>query len=320
MITLIIIIVTLAFAAGMFIRNIRTADKTELEDKPGKFIRKPILIAVVGIIIAFVQPYTIERVDAGHVGIKVNLTGDARGVSSYEYKTGWVPFNTWTEDLFEFPTFQQHIEYADQVVITKGGFVANIKPTFNYALVPGAVGDMFQNLRLDVKSIEDGWLKTAIVGAVADVANRWTVDDVFNEREKFEAAIVAECNKRVSKWFTVSQLRTNIVPPPALQKAIEDKTVAIQDVQKAQSRAKVEVALGMEKVAKAQADSAYAVIQASGRAQAAIIEADGEAQAMKKKKQEITPLYIDYIRVSSWDGKNPSTVLGGGTSTIVQVK
>lgn len=320
MITTIIIVLSLLFAAGMFIKNVKSISKEDIESKPGSLFAKPILVAVVGIIIAFVQPYTVERVDAGHVGIKVNLTGDARGVSSYEYKTGWVIFNSWSEDLFEFPTFQQHIEYADQIVITKGGFVANIKPSFNYSLVPGAVGDMFQNLRLTVKEIEDGWLKTAIVGAVNDVANRWTVDDIFNQREKFESAIVAECNKRVLKWFTVSQLRTNIIPPPALQKAIEDKTVAIQDVQKAESRAKVEVALGMEKVAKAQADSAYVVIQAAGNAQAAIIEADGEAQAMKKKKQEITPLYIEYIKVSNWNGVNPSTVLGGGTSTIVQVK
>ncbi|HEX8516889.1 MAG TPA: SPFH domain-containing protein [Bacteroidia bacterium] len=315
MISLVIFGVALILALGVALK-VRGLIRTEGR----KVLVKPALILFTGILLALIQPYEIERVDAGHVGIKVNLTGDARGVSTYEYKTGWVTFNTWTEDLFEFPTFQQHIEYADQIVITKGGFVANIKPTFNYALVPGAVGDMFQNLRLDVKQIEDGWLKTAIVGAVADVANRWTVDDVFNEREKFEAAIVAECNKRVSKWFTVSQLRTNIVPPPALQKAIEDKTVAIQDVQKAQSRKLVEIALGDQRVALARADSAFAVIQASGKAQAAIIEADGEAQAMKKKKQELTPLYIEYIKVSTWNGINPTTVLGSGNSTMVQVK
>lgn len=315
MISLIIFLIALVLSLGLAFR-VRHLIKIE----GFKVLRKAIIVFVIGMLIALVQPFVIERVDAGHVGIKVNLTGDARGVSTYEYKTGWVTYNTWTEDLFEFPTYQQHIEYADQIVITKGGFVANIKPTFNYALVPGAVGDMFQNLRLDVKQIEDGWLKTAIVGAVADVANRWTVDDVFNEREKFESAIVAECNKRVSKWFTVSQLRTNIVPPPALQKAIEDKTVAIQDVQKAQSRKLVEIALGDQRVAKARADSAFAVIQASGKAQAAIIEADGEAQAMKKKKQELTPLYIEYIKVTSWNGINPTTVLGNGSSTMVQVK
>ena len=91
---------------------------------------KGILIIVFGIILALIQPFVIERVDAGHVGIKVKLTGNSRGVSNYEYKTGWVVFNSWTEQLFEFPTFQQHIDYDEQSVITKGGFTAIIKPSF----------------------------------------------------------------------------------------------------------------------------------------------------------------------------------------------
>mgnify|MGYP001126521991 FL=1 len=111
-------------------------------------------IIIAGLILAAVQPLKLERVDAGHVGIKVNLTGDNRGVSKFEYKTGWVLYNSWISRLYEFPVFQQHIEYPEQQVITKGGFSATIKPSFNYALKPGDVGDMFQNLRLDVKSVE----------------------------------------------------------------------------------------------------------------------------------------------------------------------
>ena len=62
-------------------------------------------IFVIGAIIALIQPFTLERVDAGHVGIKVNLTGDNRGVSKFEYKTGWVIYNTWLAKLYEFPLF-----------------------------------------------------------------------------------------------------------------------------------------------------------------------------------------------------------------------
>lgn len=131
-----------------------------------------IAIILLGIVLAMIQPLRLERVDAGHVGIKVNLTGDNRGVSKFEYKTGWVLYNSWISRLYEFPVFQQHIEYPEQQVITKGGFSATIKPSFNYALKPGDVGDMFQNLRLDVKSVEQQWLQTAIVGTVNDVANK----------------------------------------------------------------------------------------------------------------------------------------------------
>jgi regulator of protease activity HflC (stomatin/prohibitin superfamily) len=331
MITTTIVLVFFFVSAGLLIATRQKMYVTkEVEGPTGakrmvrvfnlRWIMVPVAIFIIGFIIGQVQPYVVERVDAGHIGIKVNLTGNARGVSDYTYKTGWVAYNTWTESLYEFPTYQQHIEYTDQEVITKGGFRATIRPSFNYSLVPTAVGDMFQNLRITIKEVEQGWLKTAIVGSVNDVANRWTVDDVFNKREEFEAAIVAECNKRISKWFTVSQLRTNITPPPALQAAIEAKTKAIQEVQVAENQKKVAEAEGYTMIARAKADSAQNVIKASGEGEAMLRKARAEAEAVKVKQREITSLYNEYLKITKWDGVNPTTVLGGNSSTMVVVK
>jgi regulator of protease activity HflC (stomatin/prohibitin superfamily) len=269
---------------------------------------KPIGIFVLGIIISNIQPFALERIDAGNKGLKVNLTGSERGVAKYQYKTGWVVYNDWTEQVKEFPLFQQHIEYDAQEVITKGGFSATIKPSFNYSLREDAIGDMFVNLRLDIKEIEKGWLKNAIVSSVNDVANRWEVDAIFNKREEFEAAIIVECNKRVSKWFTVSQLRTNIVPPASLQKAIEGKTKAVQEAQAAQQRTLVAQAEAQEKIAIARGDSAKV-----------IIDAQALALAMKLKQKEITPLYVEYLKAQTWNGVLPTTV-AGGTGTFLNIK
>jgi regulator of protease activity HflC (stomatin/prohibitin superfamily) len=269
---------------------------------------KPIGIFVLGIIISSIQPFALERIDAGNKGLKVNLTGSERGVAKYQYKTGWVVYNDWTEQVKEFPLFQQHIEYDAQEVITKGGFSATIKPSFNYSLREDAIGDMFVNLRLDIKEIEKGWLKNAIVSSVNDVANRWEVDAIFNKREEFEAAIIVECNKRVSKWFTVSQLRTNIVPPASLQKAIEGKTKAVQEAQAAQQRTLVAQAEAQEKIAIARGDSAKA-----------IIDAQAFALAMKLKQKEITPLYVEFLKAQSWNGVLPTTV-AGGSGTFLNIK
>lgn len=326
MISWIIFGAVLLFTVGMLfatrsnatkVTQTRYGDKEELNIG---WLMKPVLIFIVGLLVAIIQPYTLERVDAGHVGIKVKLSGDERGVSDYQYKTGWVAYNTWVERLYEFPTYQQHIEYGDQGVITKGGFSAVIKPTFNYALKPDAVGDMFESLRLGVKDIEQGWLMTAIVGSVNDVANRWAVDDIFNKREQFESEIVMECNKRTSKWFVISQLRTNIVPPEALRAAIEEKTKAVQLAQGEIQKAIVADAQAKTKMALARGDSAKAVITAAGQAQAAIITADGEAKAMKLKQAQLSQQYIDYIRASNWDGKYPTTMLGGNTSALFNMK
>jgi regulator of protease activity HflC (stomatin/prohibitin superfamily) len=314
MITFLLIIASITVAALMALRGYKKAEAATKEnsygdkDVPTTWIVKPIIVLALGILASLIQPYSIERVDAGHKGIKVNLTGNERGVSNYQYRTGWVVYNTWVEQMLEFPTYQQHIEYDEQVVITKGGFSATIKPSFNYSLKDESIGDMFVNLRLDIKQIEQGWLKNAIVSSVNDVANKWEVDAIFNNREQFESAIVAECNKRVAQWFEVSQLRTNIIPPQSLQAAIESKTKAVQEAQAAMQRKLVADAEAQEKIARAKGDSAKVVIDATAA-----------AEAMKIKQKQLSPLYVDFIKWSNWDGKLPSTV-AGNTGTLLNIK
>lgn len=287
-----IIIAIFAIIAGLKIF------KSFSNDDP-KGLAIGIAIFVIGVIASFVQPYSLERIDAGNKGIVVNLSGSERGVANYQYKTGWVVYNTWTTQVLEFPIFQQHIEYDDQAVILKGGFSATIKPTFNYSLREDAIGDMFVNLRRPIADIEQGWLKNAIIGAVNDVSNTWEVDSIFNHRQAFESAIVAECNVRLSKWFNVSQLRTNIVPPEALQESIISKTKAIQQAEASEQQAIAAIAEGKRKVAVARADSAET-----------IINAQASALAIKIKQTQITPMYIEYLKATAWDGKLPTTVAG----------
>jgi regulator of protease activity HflC (stomatin/prohibitin superfamily) len=172
---------------------------------------------------------------------------------------------------------------------------------------------MFQNLRLDIKSIEQGWLKNAITSSVNDIANIWEVDSIFNHRAQFEAAIVVECNKRISKWFTVSQLKTNIVPPQSLQNAIEGKTKAIQEAQAAIQRKQVAEAEAQEKIAIAKGDSAQAVIAASGR-----------ARANSLLQQSLTPMLLQQKWIEAWregGSKVPEVISGaGGDKFMINLK
>jgi regulator of protease activity HflC (stomatin/prohibitin superfamily) len=269
---------------------------------------KAVVVVVVSLIIGMINPITVERIDVGNVGLKVNNTGDERGVSKTAYVTGWVFYNNWLSRIKEFPVTQQHIDYEETSIITRGGFQAIIKPSFNWSVNPGNAADMYQNLKQDVDQIKDTWLKNAIIGAVNDIANLYTVDSIFNHRAEFEADIVRECNKRVSKWFNVSQLRTNIVPPKEITQAINAKTAAVQEAQAAIQQKIVAEAQAQTQIAKAKGDSAQAVISASGR-----------AEAVKKEQQYLTPMYIDYIRVQRWDGKYPTTMLGGNTSTLLNL-
>lgn len=297
-VTLIILSVTFRlFSLDTYVKKVekeyRGEKYTETQSNAVGYI-KLVGIVIASIIISFLNPYDVERVDSGHVAILVDNIGDNKGMSKVEYKRGWVIYNNFTQRYYEFPVFQQHIDYEENVVITKGGFQATIKPSFNYALNPTTVDNMFQNLRVDIKTVEQGWLKNAIISSVNDVANLFTVDSIFNHRAEFETAIITEANKRVGKWFTVSQLRTNIAPPPAITASIEEKTKAVQEAQAAVQRTLVANAEAQEKIARAKGDSAKAVISAAG-----------EAMANKLRQSTLTPMLIQQQFINKWDGKLP---------------
>ena len=312
LLTFILAMLILGTSFGVFnIKNYTSEVETRYgtETKVNTILVTKLVVAVlVSFIIGMINPITVERIDVGNVGLKVNNTGDERGVSKTAYVTGWVFYNNWLSRIKEFPVTQQHIDYEEAAIITKGGFQAIIKPSFNWSVNPGNAADMYQNLKQDVDQIKDTWLKNAIIGAVNDIANLYTVDSIFNHRAEFEADIVKECNKRVSKWFNVSQLRTNIIPPKEITQAINAKTAAVQEAQAAIQQKIVAEAQAQTQIAKAKGDSAQAVISASGR-----------AEAVRKEQQFLTPMYIDYIRVQRWDGKYPTTMLGGNTSTLLNL-
>ena len=109
MVTIILIVLSIIVSVLYIKANFQEIKNRNMWILSPKFLTG-IGIGFLLIIASFIQPFTLERVDAGHVGIKVNLTGDSRGVSKFEYKTGWVIINTWVSKLYEFPTFQQHID------------------------------------------------------------------------------------------------------------------------------------------------------------------------------------------------------------------
>jgi len=278
-----------------------------------KFNYKPIVLLIVGLLFIFLQPYSMKKIEAGYKGLRVNLVGDNRGASNIEEVSGLILYNSYTEELQQIPLDQHHIDYGKSVIVAKGGFACDISPAFNYSVKSPMAADMFTNLRSTyktggLKAVEQGWLKNAILGAVNDVANTYPIEDIFNNRSLFEAAIIVEANKRVGKWFEISQLKTNIQPPRSIAESIEAKAKATQDAITSAAQASAARADKERIVALAQADSAKTVIKALA-----------EAKAVQLKEQKLTPLYIEYMKIQKWDGVLPTTTTGGA-GTFVNIK
>jgi regulator of protease activity HflC (stomatin/prohibitin superfamily) len=255
----------------------------------------------------------LERIDAGHVGIKVNLIGTGKGVDNATEVTGWVFYNRFTTKIVEFPTFVQHKEYKkdeDQdesfVINSKDGSEFHVAPLLNYSVQREKVPYIFTKYRVELDAIEAGFLKTAIYDAFRVVANSYTADELISNREQFEIKVRKNLEGHLlPEGFILAQFTSNLVYPETFKKAIEAKNNAVQTALRAENDVKT-----------AEAQAKIKIAQAEGNAQAMLTNAKAEAEANRLKQQTLTPLLLQLEWINKWNGKLPSTQLGAGTNMM----
>ena len=269
-----------------------------------------ILIAacILGIISIGYGCSSCHRVDQGNVGLLVELTGTGKGDAKVEEKSGWVMVTPGFERLFEYPVFQQHKEYAEFAVLTKGGLQFEVTPVVNYQIDRDSIIALFKRYRLDLPSIEEGYMKTTITQAFRDVTNGFDPDSLINNRVSYEAALFKTVNEKLKPYFIISQITSNLAPPKSLIQQIQNKANAIQEAQAAENQKRVTIANGEKDVARAKFDSAQRVI-AEGAA----------ARANELQQRTLTALLVEKMRIEKWDGHYPQVMSGSGSSSILNL-
>ena len=267
------------------------------KQKQNKMVKTIIggIIAFLSLIILF---KSCERIDAGHVGVKVNLYGDNKGVSDVTEVTGMVFFNPITHNIYEFPTFIQHKEYTGEnsfVVNSKDGSEFHVSPIINYSVKREKVPQIFAKYRRSLDQIEEGFLKTSVFDAFRLATNKYTADELIGNRQAYEVEVrrILE-GQLLAEGFIVNQFTSNLVYPETFKQAIEAKNNAVQAALRAENEVKT-----------AEAQAKIKVATAEGNAQALLTSAKAEAEANRMKQQTLTPLLIQLEFVQKWDGKLP---------------
>lgn len=170
------------------------------------------------------------RIGAGHVGIKVKQYGSEKGVQGVAEVTGWVFYNPFTYNVYEFPTFVQHKEYSGDnsfVVNSHDGSEFHVSPTINYSVQAEKVPEIFIKYRRDLDDIEDQFLKTAVYDAFRVAANNYTADSLISSRERFEIEIKKSLTDHLLKdGFVIQQFTSNLAYPETFKASIEAKNAA----------------------------------------------------------------------------------------------
>jgi len=282
-----------------YIRQELQREQLKLEQQlKRKKIMKTIGAAVLGFFLLTFLFFSCERIDAGHVGVKVNLYGDNKGVSDVTEVTGMVFFNPITHSIYEFPTYIQHKEYSGEnafIVNSKDGSEFHISPIVNYSVKREKVPSIFAKYRRSLGEIEDGFLKTNIYDAFRMTANFYTAEELISNRQLFETKVRATLDASLlPEGFIINQLTSNLVYPETFKKAIEAKNNAVQGALMAEN-----------KVKQAEAEAKIKVATAEGNAQAMLTSAKAEAEANRMKQVTLTPLLLQLEYINKWDGKLP---------------
>ena len=276
------------------------------------------ILVVLGLaVLLVVGVFSCERIDAGHVGVKVNLYGSGKGVSDVTECTGLVFYNPMSTKIYEFPTYIQHKEYkkSDEgdnsfIVNSKDGSEFSVSPIMNYSVQREKVPAIFAKYRRSLPEIEEGFLKTAVYDAFRLAANKYTADGLISNREVFEVEVRRILVSQLQKeGFILNQFTSNLIYPDSFKKAINAKNNAVQSALMAEN-----------KVKQAEAEAKIKVATANGNAEALLANARAEAESNRLRQQTLTPMLIQQQWIEKWKGNVPTTQLGSGTNVLYGLK
>lgn len=259
------------------------------------------LLAVACVSIAF---SSCTVVDSGEVGIEFHKwsssTTDYGGVEGT--CKGWVFYNPFTTSVFTYPTFTQRKQYETINVNAKDASLFEMDPTIAYHINPDKACDIFTKYRVDVKALEEGYIRTCIYEAYRTCANQYTSDSLMSNRANFEKDVRNRLEKSLmAEGFIVEEFTSKITPPASLTSMIDAKNAAIQSALKAENQVK-----------EAEANAKIAIAKAKGNAEATRIKADAEAYYNRTIAASLSPLIVQEDMIEKWNGELPKIVGGGG--------
>jgi regulator of protease activity HflC (stomatin/prohibitin superfamily) len=311
----------------------RKLDTTEVSGVFRRLLGPLIVLGVVLIALWLVGSFLvgITRIEAGYVGIEVNLAGSQRGASEIPVRTGWVFYSPLTTQIIEFPTFVQTVKWTRDVneghpvneemgFNSKEGMEIYSDVSLSYAIEPPRVPDFYVKYRVNnLDRFTHGILRDIVRNSLNEVASTYTVEDIYGEKkaqflnqvEQQIQAKVANVGVGVQQFGFIGAPRV----PSVIAQAITAKAQAIQEAERAKNE-----------LATTQAEAAKKIAEAEGDAKSAVTRAQGEADANRIRQNSLTPQLLELRRLENqralierWNGQLPAVQAGQNEGMFLQL-
>ncbi|MBK8216900.1 MAG: prohibitin family protein [Myxococcales bacterium] len=293
----------------------------------GPGLRRVVVFLIVLVVTAFAGCGMTKRIDAGHVGIRVKLAGNDRGVQDMELKTGWVVYNPMFEQIVLFPTSVQNIVWTashnegsphdDSITFSSSegvnvngdiGLSFHIDPT----LAPKLYGRFRQN---DMMALANGYVRNVIREAFNEVASTMPVQEIYGSGK---SKMLAEVQRRVAAnlgkdGIVIDQLTINgaLRLPENVAQAINRAMEATQNAIQSENRVRQVRAEADQAVTQATGAAEAMRQKAQGEADALLIRARSEAKANEIIRLSVSPTVLQYRSLERWNGQLPVYTAGG---------
>ena len=309
-------------------------DEAEFEMKRAAPFLKLGMIAVGVLLLVLVMGLfllRVTRIEAGHVGVEINLAGKQRGASEIPVRTGWVVYSPLSTQIIEFPTYVQTVKWTKDVneghplneemgFNSKEGMEIFVDVSLSYAIEPTKVPDFYVKYRVsDMDMFTHGILRDVVRNALNEVASTYVVEDIYGEKKaEFLHKVQQLIEQRMSPvGVGVQQFGFIGAPrvPGVIAAAITAKAQAIQKAEQARNE-----------LATTQAEAAKKIAEADGEAKSLVTRAQGEADANRIRQNSLTPQLLELRRIENsralidkWNGQLPTVETGQGNGMILQL-
>ena len=154
------------------------------------------------------------------------------------------------------------------------------------------------------------------------VFSKYTAEELISSRDKLSVEIRESLSGEMNSYGIniISVSIENIDFTDAFTEAVEAKQVAQQsklkaEIEQAQRTHEAQQEAERQKIA-AEAEANVQKIQADAEAYAIRTKAEAEAEANRLVAESLTDELINYTEVNKWDGKLPTYMAGGDSTTV----
>lgn len=288
------------------------------------------ILAVLLVVAVICCVICLEKIPAGYVGVVYNMNG---GVDGEILPQGWhVVSPTKKVTTYSIGIEQSYLSSENKgdskndesfKCPTSDGKSVTVELEFSYKFDEERVASTFVQFKgKNGETIKDTFIKPKVSAWTQEITALYPVTDIFGDkRTDINAHLDTYLREKFDPYGIVIDTVnfTNIEVDPETAAAIQKKVNAQQELELANIEAQTAKIQAEKDKQVAEINAEKKIIEANANADAVRIAAEAEADANREVAASLTTNLIDYTKAQAWDGKLPTTMLGGDADYMIDL-